>query len=265
VLTAVLFYFGWARAKATYEYFGVDLSLLDFSTSDYLLRSVNSAFRPLLLIGLIALAATGLHQWLVAAVETHGVGSRRLRRVPIIALSVGASLAAIALLGLAVVGLGQHLGVLLPASLAAGFALLAYAEFGWARFRRACTQRSLELASQIRSFLLVGLASMALFWTVSLYAGEIGRQRARVITSGLASSTQIAIYARDRLLLAGPGIELTEIRLADSKYRYRYTGLRLLVRSQDRYVLLPRGWAHGRAGAYILRDGDDIRLEFTAR
>lgn len=30
ILTAVLFYFGWARAKATYGYFGVDISVLDF-------------------------------------------------------------------------------------------------------------------------------------------------------------------------------------------------------------------------------------------
>src|SRR5215471_6472571 len=57
VLTAVLFYFGWARARASYAYFGVDVSVLNFSVSDYVLRSVNSVFPILMAIGFVALGA----------------------------------------------------------------------------------------------------------------------------------------------------------------------------------------------------------------
>jgi len=80
LLTAVLFYFGWARTSTTFAYFGVDVSLLGFSTSDYLLRSVNSAFRPLLFVGLAGVVGTAIQQWLVAALEDDGDGSRRWLR-----------------------------------------------------------------------------------------------------------------------------------------------------------------------------------------
>src|SRR3954454_17851304 len=62
LLTALLVFFGWARTQATFAYFGVDLGLLDFSTTDYVLRSVNSAYDPLLLIGLVFLTAALLHE-----------------------------------------------------------------------------------------------------------------------------------------------------------------------------------------------------------
>ena len=265
VLTAVLFYFGWTRANATFRYFGIDLSLLDFSTSDYLLRSANSAFRPLLLIGLVALVATGAHEWLATIVEIHGGRWRAVARyVPVVALGSGVVLVTLALSGLAMADLGRSLGMWLPASLAVGCSLLAYAEFGWRRFRESCADRTPPAVRQLRSFILVGLALMGLFWTISSYAGEIGTQRAQVLASDLLSATKVIIYSRDRLALRGPGMRVDEVRQKNSKYRYRYTGLRLLVRSHDRYVLLPRGWARGGASVYLLRDEDNIRLEFIA-
>ena len=36
VLTAILFYFGWSRAYYFYDYLGVDSSLLNLTTRDYL-------------------------------------------------------------------------------------------------------------------------------------------------------------------------------------------------------------------------------------
>jgi hypothetical protein len=265
VLTALLFYFGWARANAAFGYFGVDVSLLGFSTSDYLLRSVNPAFRPLLLTGLVAVLATGVHQGLAAA-AAHG-GDRVpgwVRRIPVVASGVGVVLAAIGLSGIVAPHLGSELGVWLPLSLATGFALLAYAELSWPRFRAGGADAARHPARQLRSFLLVGLALMALFWTVALYADQTGTELARSITRHLASRTEVVLYAKERLMLTGPGVKVADIDQADSKYRYRYRGLRLLVRSQDRYVLLPVGWTRGRDSAYVLRDDADVRLEFAA-
>jgi hypothetical protein len=265
VLTAVLFYFGWVRANATFDYFGVDVSLLGFSTSDYLLRSINSAFRPLLLTGLVAVVATGVHQAVVAAVAG---GSERssgwARHVPVATGGIGVILVAIGLSGIAASDLGGELGVWLPACLAMGFALLAYAELSWQRFPDRGAAAPAQPPQQLRSFLLVGLALMALFWTVALYADETGRRLARTITRDLASRTEVVIYATDRLALAGPGVQVADIRLPNSRYRYRYSGLRLLVRSEGRHVLLPVGWTHGRGSAYVLRDDGDVRLEFAA-
>jgi hypothetical protein len=264
ILTAVLFYFGWARASATFGYFGVDVSLLGFSTSDYLLRSVNSAFRPLLLAGVVAILAIGVHQLLVAATERAGDRAPGwVRHVPIAAVGLGGALAAIALSAIAITDFGAELGVWLPVCLGAGLAVLAYAEYGWPRFRSVDARATPHPARQLRLFFLVGLALMALFWTVSLYAVELGKQRARALTRDLPSATEVVIYAKDRLVLAGPGVRVADVHLTDSKYRYRYTGLRLLVHAHERYVLLPAGWSRGQGSAYVLRDGDDIRMEFA--
>ena len=262
----MLFYFGWVRANAAFGYFGVDVSGLGFSTSDYLLRSINAAFRPLLLAGLVAVLATGVHQLLVAAAA--GGGDRVpgwTRHIPLVALGVGLVLAAIGLSGIAVPDLGRELGVWLPLCLTIGFALLAYAEFSWPRFRRRDAESPPQPARQLRTFLLVGLALMSLFWTVALYADQRGREVARSITRDLADRTEVVIYARQRLALSGPGVEVAALGLADSKYQYRYSGLRLLVRSQDRYVLLPFDWTRGRGSAYVLRDDPDVRFEFIVQ
>ena len=43
-VTAVLYYFGHVREEALFAYFGVDLATIDFSTTDYLVRSTDAMF-----------------------------------------------------------------------------------------------------------------------------------------------------------------------------------------------------------------------------
>jgi hypothetical protein len=61
LLAALLLFFGWARTRATFAHFGVDLSLLEFSTTDYIIRSVNSAYEPTLRLGVVLLSCYGVH------------------------------------------------------------------------------------------------------------------------------------------------------------------------------------------------------------
>jgi hypothetical protein len=50
----------------------------------------------------------------------------------------------------------------------------------------------------------------------------------------------------------------------DAAYRFRYTGLKLIVRAGGRWFLLPAGWTPGNRGAaLLLPDTDDLRVEFT--
>ena len=44
LLTAILYYFGYVRELALFGYFGVDLGSLQFSTTDYLVRSAETIF-----------------------------------------------------------------------------------------------------------------------------------------------------------------------------------------------------------------------------
>ena len=52
VVTALLTYIGWARARAFYGYFGLTPSLVSFSPQDFLLRSADVGFGGILLLSL---------------------------------------------------------------------------------------------------------------------------------------------------------------------------------------------------------------------
>src|SRR3954468_23276814 len=56
VLTAVLFYFGYASSRAQFEYFGVDVDTIGLSTQDYVIRSPRVLLTPLLVLVLIGVA-----------------------------------------------------------------------------------------------------------------------------------------------------------------------------------------------------------------
>ena len=67
--TALLFYFGWVRTKVQTEELGYHLSILDFSTTDYILKSINVLSVPLVLLLIVALVLNGIHQRLVVPVS----------------------------------------------------------------------------------------------------------------------------------------------------------------------------------------------------
>src|ERR1700724_2957006 len=47
LITALAFYFGGVRTDAYFSYFGIDRSMINFATADYLLRSTDVLFIPL--------------------------------------------------------------------------------------------------------------------------------------------------------------------------------------------------------------------------
>ena len=48
ILSALMFYFGWVRARTLYGYFGVDISILQFNSTEYILRSAEVLFKPVI-------------------------------------------------------------------------------------------------------------------------------------------------------------------------------------------------------------------------
>jgi len=47
---------------------------------------------------------------------------------------------------------------------------------------------------------------------------------------------------------------------SETKYRYKYSGLRLLLKSGGKYFLLPADWKENGGTVIILADTDDIRI-----
>jgi hypothetical protein len=252
ILTAVLFYFGWARAKATYGYFGVDISVLDFSASDYVLRSVSAAFPLLVAIGLAGLAAMIVHERLRPRLA--GTADRLARAAT---RAGGALIAAGLTLAVALTGPGgsDFPG---PAVLLIGCALIVYGIAIRIRYGSRDEFRFLVAMTM--------MAAVALLWTVTAYAFYVGIQVAQEIRAGLPAAAEVTVYSAADLSISGPGISPSRINVPDAEYRFRYSGLRVLISSGGHYFLVPRGWRPGQGTVIVLpaADSGNIRVEFTA-
>ena len=256
MLTALLFYFGWARERATMAYFGVDdLGVLNFSVSDYVLRSVGTALPLLLAIGFVA----------IAVLVVHGMASQRLAvskplrdRVARALMMVGACLVTAGFaLALTLTGTGgsEPEG---PAVMVVGLALASYA--------LALRSQGHEGDGKAQSRVIVvmwSLVLVALLWSVTGYADYIGTQVARQLQAGLPGSANVTVYSAMNLSLSGPGITMSPVTAPDDQYRFRYSGLRLLVSSGGQVFLLPAGWRPGQGAVIILPAAPGgTRIEF---
>lgn len=252
VLTAVLYYFGWARAEATAEYFGLDVGLLGYTTADFLLHSLNSALPPLVVTALAITAAVALHRTVVQP----RIGDIHPRAL------VAARTLGIVLAGLVAVGMvfpqqvGVPLGILLPLALVAGALLVGYAAH--LRAVRTSSPAGPEIV------VLLGLAVIGALWALGLHAQRVGHARAELTADHLAGGSEIVLYSAQRMAVAGRGVTVTEITTPDSAYRFRYAGLRLLVSTSEVNVLLPWGWRKGEGSAFLIPDMDGVRLDVIA-
>ncbi|MDX6719241.1 MAG: hypothetical protein QOJ63_1495 [Solirubrobacteraceae bacterium] len=266
LLTALAFYFGWKFTNARSSYFGLDGSALGFSTRDYLVRSADALFIPLGTVLTLTLGAIRLHA-IVRHNLDHRQHARALRAIARTAILGGGVLFAFGVFAAFKPVFSSHY-LLRPASSGIGIVVLAYGLYlrgqvmagarPWSDRNRPSRGPRADVA------LVCLLAVLSAFWTAAVYASALGRGRAIEITERLRLRPQVTVYARQRLHLDGPGIVEQRLAGPDSAYGYRYGGLRLLIRSDGKYFLLPDGWSRGAGAAIVLPDGQDLRFEFTA-
>jgi len=103
---------------------------------------------------------------------------------------------------------------------------------------------------------------LSAFWTASRYADALGRGRAQRLAATLGARPQVTVFAPKRLDIEAPGVFERRRTGADLAYRYRYSGLRLLIRSGGNYFLLPDGWTRRGGKAIVLADSPAYRFEF---
>jgi hypothetical protein len=242
---ALAYYFGYRRQEAFGGYFGIDPSLLDFSPTDYALRSVDALFVPFLGALLVVLGVACLAALLAG------------RRLP---FDAAPALAALGAAGLTV-------GILLAAghpvtsnwipvqALALGLGALAVTA---ALGRRAST------VVRIAGF---SILLLSLFWAVSEYADDRGDALARRLAANMHAAPEIHIFSKEGLHVTPgefPGACVTVTRSSSADYRYHYSGLSLLVRSGDKYFVTPtptKGrWSRGDR-VLVIPDSAGIRIE----
>jgi hypothetical protein len=301
----VLYYFGWVRTQAMFAYFGVDTSLIGYGIPDYVLRSVDAAFRPFIYAALIALITLGIHRLVIR--RTLNMPERRRARdgvqlFVIIMHLIGIGLVVVVITGLLMPDLvGRPLGILVPVSLMMSVVLLGYVTYLHSTYLKELTpaRRSAQLDrdfeavanrnsppprgkwlpaalelmhgmrlaprvvphSRVQIFVLPVLGLLGMMWAVSLYANQVGTDMASRFVAELPYRPRVVIYSTERIAIAGSGVKVDEIVQLNEKYHYKYSGIRLLIRSTDRYILLPRDWQRGRDCVFILRDNDSIRVD----
>jgi hypothetical protein len=249
ILTALMFYMGWAYLNSWLGYFNISALGVGFGAFDFLLRSM-SLFSPYLVIAGAAVAvALGTRSWglVPASIHRHLLRSAALARPAGLALTAAGVV--LALLARHIPTIPTYLVILLIGS---GL-LLSLPPRPTAGNPRATTDR----AARIAATLIIGSCA---FWAASLLASGKGTDDAVATASNLPNRIAVAVYSTYRLALAGPGVNV-ETFPANEHYRYRYTGLRLLLTRPDRYFVVPVGWRHGLNATYVINVGGDTRVE----
>jgi hypothetical protein len=273
LITALLYYFGWVRTQANFGYFGVDTSLLGFTTADYVLRSINSAFPPLTGVALVALLLLSFHRWVVVRVVAAPVNTatgKMLTAFVSAAPLLGVALGAVVLIGLLFPDeIGRPLGLALPLMLMSIVGVLGYSwhlrSLRLAEAGRRQEDRRVSSQTRARSGVLVAVGLLGVLWWLALYAAQVGEGAAMDSVAALPDEPEIIVYSSDRIALDGPGVVVDEITQVGSKYRYRYSGLRLLIQTSGRYILIPAGWQKSRDSVFLLPGNDTIRLDMISR
>ncbi|OLT20370.1 hypothetical protein BJF78_09635 [Pseudonocardia sp. CNS-139] len=262
LLTALLFYFGWVRTNSFFQEFGVEASVLRLTPPDYLLRSVDGLYVPLGIVLVAGVLAVWGHLWVATALDREPLPRLLAAETSGVGLVVfGAGVA-----GVLDPRLADVYPFLLPVCLAVGAGLTAYGRWIWQRAQatrrpgRPTPPRSVSAAGAVLVALLVVLA---LFWAANDFAGAVGRGRAAATLRALDERPGVVLYSAERLFLQGPGVR--EQSLPDDphgRYRYRYEGLRLLIESDERLVLLPAGWTPEAGPAFVVAQDEALRVEF---
>jgi hypothetical protein len=256
LLTGILYYFGYVSTKAFYAYFGVSLSALNFSATNYLVRSVDTFFKPAATLLIISIILFIAHHLLCQALSR--AGKRLVRAVALCFCSLAVVLAGLGLLGLH----GELPGLASPLSLAASGLLLEYS--AWVASRYAVPQTRIDAlinaGVNLRRGLIAALVLIATFWTVTDLAYRQGIATARLVEQVLPLEPQAVVYSNKDLHMPGPDVGIAVLSGKDTAYHFRYNGLRPLVYANHRWFLLPVGWTHNDGSTVIVLQDDPDRV-----
>lgn len=257
LLTALVFYFGWVYTNQRSLYFGIDPSTLGLSTQDYLLRSVNAIFHPIALLLLLVLPAVWTYSTTMEWTSS-GLHARLLQWVRGVSVCCGTVLLVISLLGTVEDQPTGRFAIVTPISLGLGLALLMFAFSLSRQGTRSPRVRSVYLG------VVWVLLLLTLFWAMGEWAESAAVGSARNLARNIGGRPGVVVYSNDDLQIAIPGVRVTEVAVVGSPYRFRYEGLRLLLRSGNRYFLVPADWSPATGVALVLPESAALRLEFTA-
>ncbi|KAB1984646.1 hypothetical protein F8144_28250 [Streptomyces triticiradicis] len=247
---ALLLYAGYIYTNAYFGYFHLDTFAVGFDTFELIVRSLRLATLPALGSLTLALLVPGLLR-IVARLSLPDRYGRWLRRV-----GVAAARCYLAFVGFGVILMLawrwiQPVNWLAPLLVAIGLLL--------GRTQAAAPAGGSHSSTWERSMSLL-VAGLFLIWMVALVAGQLGRQDARHDADQLVRRVSVVVLSTDRLSISSPGLVVEDLGRG-VHYRYRYSGLRLLVERDHRYYLLSLGWHKNTDPTIVIEDDDSTRIE----
>jgi hypothetical protein len=260
---ALLVYFGWVRTTTFYSVLGIHWGVLALTSQDFVLSSITVVI-DFFKWGLIALLAiVWIHYGLLALLRWQ----KRWR---------GALVFVIGVIGLGLLWASYNLAALdsVRRNLiwTAGVGLTSYSLWlaGSLSRGRSSTETLASQAAQmwpafrsLNRLFIAGLLIVGLFVTVAWDAEAEGRRSAQAILNCPAQQPSATVYSQDPLTLETSGVTTTKISDEAQAYRYRYTGLRFLIHSNQKYFLIPEVLSSTVPSTIILPDNSAIRVELS--
>ena len=97
-----------------------------------------------------------------------------------------------------------------------------------------------------------------------MYALSSGQEAAESIESDLSSQPSVVLFSEQQLAISGTGVAVSEITQSDSKFKFQYNGLRLLIKAPGRYLLIPNQWRRGYDSVIIIPEDDAMRIDIRS-
>lgn len=253
-IAALMFYLGVIYTSAYYGYYHLSPFALGFGFGEFALQSLNLLTFPVLVAAVVLLIGVGLsgrrsRQALPdGLVQGASAGMSVLARCHLLVVAAGLLLLVLwwqrqLLLpyrwaGPLLIGLGLLLGLVPPDD----------------GDRRPADLRD----TAVRGF----AAGIFLFWAVTLVAGQLGDQHARADARHTNRRTALMVYSTERLGLRSRTLDIRFEDLGtDVHFRYRYSGLRLILERDGRYYVVAPGWQARTDPVYVLRESDQVRFQ----
>ncbi|MFJ8697489.1 hypothetical protein [Streptomyces roseolilacinus] len=254
-IAALMFYVGVIYTSAYYGHFHLSPFSLGLGFAEFVLQSLHLMTFPVL-VGAVVLLV-------VVAVS----GRRPRQALPaglVRVASLGTALPArshlvVVAAGLFLLVLWWQWQLLLPYRWAGPLLVAVGLLLGEAR------QTDADRPRGLRDTAVSVLAAAAfLLWTVTLAAAQLGERNARNDAREVVERTGLVVYSVQRLGIRSRSPELRFDDLGQgTHFRYRYTGLRLVVAREGRYYAVPIGWRAKTDHVYVIREADDVRVELT--
>ena len=199
LVTALMYLFGLLHAYWFFTRFGVDYTLMGLTTEDYLVRSADGLFVPLVVVSAVGLAGLWTSRSLPATL------TQRARGVPRRVVVVAASVVAAVLLAVAVTGIvapALFTGSVAVPGLSLVAAVLVLTALSRPRGDGAGGPGAVVVAEWVAIFLLV---STGLYWAVTDYSASVGTERADQLIAALPYWPDAVVYSEKSLNVVLPG------------------------------------------------------------